>query len=154
MKPSFSNLEVIQFAIGMEESGIEFYENHAKEAKGEVKEVFLKLADDERRHAAIFQKMMDEASVGEANFGYFFEEEVTAFFADYARSEGFSRQVTDIHTVKEALAEGIATESITIAYYENLLKFAKGESVPTLQALIVEEESHLSKLKQLYDREA
>ncbi len=92
MKPSFSNLEVIKFALGMEESGIEFYEEHAKNAKGEVKELFLRLADDERKHASYFQELFDNATSNSDSFGYMFDESVTGFFNEYAKSEGFNRE--------------------------------------------------------------
>lgn len=154
MQPTFSNLEVIKFAIGMEESGIEFYNEHAKHAKGDVKELFLRLASDEKQHALVFQKMYDEAAADEGQFGYLFDEEVTGFFQDYARSEGFSRDVAKIVTVTDALKEGIATEAITIAYYEDLLKYAKGDTISALERLIKEEQTHLEKLKALLELEA
>ncbi len=56
-----------------------------------------------------------------------------------------------INSVKEAIAEGIATESITIAYYEDILKYSKDKTVETLKVLIAEEEEHLEKLKKLYE---
>ncbi len=149
MKPTFSNLEVLQFAISMEESGIVFYEEHAKKAKGEVKELFLKLADDERNHAAYFQDLYDASKKESGAFEYMFDENVTSFFNDYAKAEGFSRDVTKIVTTQDAIAEGIATEAITIAYYEDILKYAKGETANTLKKLIIEEERHLEKLKNL-----
>lgn len=151
MKPSFSNLEVIKFALGMEQGGIEFYEEHAKNAPGDVKALFLKLADDERKHAAYFQELFDEAKKNADSFEYMFDESVTGFFNEYAKSEGFNREVKQVNTVKEAIAEGIATEAITIAYYEDILKHAKDKTVDTLKALIAEEQEHLAKLKALYE---
>lgn len=153
MKPSFTNLEVIKFAIGMEEGGIEFYEEHAKKAKGDVKQLFLKLADDERNHAAYFQKLFDESTSDAGAFDYMFDESVTGFFNEYAKSEGFSRQVGKINTVREAIAEGITSEAITIAYYEDILKYSKGKTADTLKVLIKEEQDHLGRLKALYELE-
>ncbi len=153
MQPSFSNLEVLKFAVSLESGGIDFYEEHASNAKGEVKQVFLKLADDEKRHAAYFQKLYDSIAKTESNFDYLFDETVTGFFNEFAKSEGFSREVATINTVKDALKEAIATEIITISYYENLLAFAKGKTAETLKVLIKEEEEHRDILKVLFERE-
>lgn len=150
MKPSFSNLEVIKFAIGMEESGIDFYVENAKAAKGEVKELFLRLADDERQHAAYFQKLFDESTSDVASFDYMFDESVTGFFNEYAKSEGFNRNVDAITTVKEAIAEGIKSETITIEYYENIMKYSKEKTKKMLEVLIKEEQEHLVKLQKMY----
>ncbi len=152
MKPTFSNLEVLKFAVSLEAGGIDFYEEHAAKASGDVKQIFLKLADDERKHAAYFQKIYDESAVEESNFDYMFDETVTSFFEEYAKSEGFSREVGSINTVKEAIKEGLATEVITINYYKDLLKYAKGDTADTLKVLIKEEEDHRDILKDLYER--
>lgn len=153
MKPSFTNLEVIKFAIGMEEGGVEFYEAYAKKAKGDVRQLFLKLADDERAHASYFQELFDESKKSETAFDYMFDESVTGFFNEYAKSEGFSREVGKITTVKEALAEGVASEQITIDYYEGMLEYSKGKITQTLEKLIKEEKEHLVKLTNLYNLE-
>lgn len=153
MKPSFTNLEVLKFALGMETGGIEFYEEHAKTAKGDVKQLFLKLADDERKHAAYFQKLFDESTADAGAFEYMFDEAVTGFFNEYAKSEGFSREVGKITTVKEALAEGMTSETITIAYYEDILKYSKGKTAETLKVLIAEEQDHLERLRDLFELE-
>lgn len=149
MKPSFSNLEVLKFAIGMEDSGIDFYESYAKKATGEIETLFLKLADDERRHSAIFNELLEENMTDGSNFDYMFDESVTSYFESYAKSEGFSREPGVINTLVEAITEGIATEAITIAYYEDLLKYSKGKTTEMLEVLIAEETTHLEKLKAL-----
>ena len=152
MQPNFSNLEILQYAVSMEAGGVDFYEEHAKEAQGDVKALFLKLADDERKHAAYFQKLYNEAEKEEGSFDYMFEETVTGVLDEYAKSAGFSREVGVINSVKDAIKEAIVTESITVSLYEEMLKFAKVKTAETLKVLIVEEEEHRDLLKALLEK--
>lgn len=154
MKPSFSNLEVLKFAISLEVGGIEFYEEYAAKASGDVKALFLKLADDERQHAAYFQKLYDESSKKESNFEYMFDETVTSFFESYAKNEGFGRGHIKISTIKEAIEEAMTTEILTIAFYEDLMEHAKEATSETLKKLIVEEEIHRDLLKDMLAAQA
>ena len=149
MTPQFSNLEILKYAVSMEAGGIDFYEEHAKDAAPEVKALFLKLADDERMHAAYFQKLYDEAEDQEGSFDYMFDETVTGVFEEYAKSAGFVREVGQITSVEDAIKEAIKTESITVELYEEMLKHAKEKTADTLKKLIKEEEGHRDALKEL-----
>lgn len=149
MQPSFTPLEVLNFAISMEEEGIKFYEKFAKDAKGETKALFLKLADDERQHAAYFTKLYKDAQADNEAFDYLFDAEVNDFFHSYARSEGFNRDSKVITSIEEAIQEGIDTERITIDYYKQLLPFATETTKKALLGLIKEEEDHLERLLKL-----
>ena len=151
MKPSFSNLEVLKFAISLEAGGIDFYEDHAKDASGNIKALFLKLADDERKHAAYFQKLYDESVAEEGQFDYMFDETVVSFFDSYAKSEGFSRDEAVINSVEDAIKVAVETEVITIDFYKDLKEHAKGKTAETLDKLIVEESEHRDALKALLD---
>lgn len=152
MKPTFSNLEVLKFAVSLESGGIDFYEEYASKASGDIKALFVKLADDERKHAAYFQKLYDESSASESAFEYMFDETVTSFFDSYAKSEGFSREIGVINTVKDAIKEAIVTETITVAFYEDMLEHSKGKIVDTLKVLIKEEEEHRDLLTAMLDK--
>lgn len=151
MTPQFTNLEILKYAVSMEEGGIEFYEEHAKKAKGDVKALFQKLADDERMHAAYFQKLYNEAEAEEGSFSYMFDELVTGVFDEYAKSAGFSREVGVINSVKDAVEEAMKTESITVNLYKDMLTYAKDKTIDTLKTLISEEEEHRDSLKALLE---
>lgn len=152
MQPQFSNLEVLQYAVSMEAGGVDFYEEHAKKAEGDIKALFLKLADDERKHAAYFQKLYSQAEKEEGSFDYMFEETVTGVFDEYAKSAGFSREVGSVNSVKDAIKEAIVTETITVSLYEEMLKFAKEKTADTIKGLIAEEEEHRDLLKAMLER--
>lgn len=152
MQPQFSNLEILQYAVSMEAGGVEFYEEHAKEAEGQVKALFLKLADDERKHAAYFQKLYSQAEKEEGSFDYMFEETVTNVFDEYAKSAGFSREIGVIDSVKDAIKEAIVTETITVSLYEEMLKYAKEKTSATIKVLIAEEQEHRELLTAMLER--
>jgi len=55
MIKEFSVLELLKFAISIEEAGVTFYQELAKMDQSEASKAFmLKLADDEKQHAAVF----------------------------------------------------------------------------------------------------
>lgn len=149
MKPSFTSLEVLNFAISLEEEGIKFYEKFAKKAKGETRELFLKLADDERSHAAYFTKLYKEAQESQEAYDYLFDGDVSDFFHSYAKSEAFSTDPKKVETVLEAIQEGIDTEALTIDFYKQLMPYVNEETQKTLKMLVVEEEDHLERLKKI-----
>ena len=58
---NFNDAEALKIAINIEEEGLEFYSTMMKNTKDmKVKEVFSKLASDEKEHLARFQKAYNE----------------------------------------------------------------------------------------------
>ncbi|NDL66175.1 ferritin-like domain-containing protein [Anaerotalea alkaliphila] len=151
METNFSELELITLAISMEEEGVKFYTDYAKKTTGELKEILLGLADDEKRHVHIFQKMYDEMKKGQESEEYLFDENVKEYFHSFAKSEAFSREPKVVSTVKGALLVGVETEKATVDYYKNLMKYIQGDAKDVLGRMIKEEVSHMERLKELYD---
>jgi hypothetical protein len=58
---SFSDLEAVKIALGMEKDGLAFYQAAAGASPpGELRSTFEMLADEERKHLAIFEDMAGE----------------------------------------------------------------------------------------------
>lgn len=142
--------EVLQLAISLEEEGVKFYEKYAEKAKGDVKETFLRLALDEVKHGKYFTSLYHDAKE-KPGLDYLFEEEVTAYFKEYAKSAALTREETEINSIKEAVEEAIITEKRSIEYYKYLDKYALTETKETIQTIIVEEEKHLVVLEKLME---
>ncbi|PKM51265.1 MAG: hypothetical protein CVV02_07870 [Firmicutes bacterium HGW-Firmicutes-7] len=140
--------EVLQLAIHLEEEGQAFYEKYAEKAKGNVKETFLRLALDEVKHCKYFQSLYYDAKE-KPGLDYLFEEEVTAYFKEYATSAALNREVIEINTVEEAVEEAILTEKKSIEYYKYLDKYALKDTKETIHTIIIEEEKHLEVLEKL-----
>lgn len=139
--------EILQLAIHMEEEGKKFYEKYADKADDKVKEVLLKLADDEVKHADYFQQLYDSLESQKDDF--FFEEEVINFFNSYAKSAAFSRELKDVDTAKEAIEEGLISEKETIQFYKQLEKYAEPDTKEMLKKIIEEEARHVKVLEEL-----
>lgn len=144
-----SMYEVLQLAIHLEEEGIEFYEKWASNAKGNVRETLKGLAKDEMKHASYFKGLYYDLKE-KPGVDYLFEEEVTAYFKDYATSAAFNRKQVNLETVRDAVEEGILTEKKSIDYYQFLLKHATDDGTKgMLKTIIEEEERHLVVLEKL-----
>jgi len=143
-----SMYEALQFAIKLEEEGILFYENWASKAKGNVKETLKKLALDEIKHKAYFKGLYDELK-DKPEVDYLFNEEVTAYFRNYAVSAAFNREQVKLNTIKDAVEEGIITETNSIEYYKFLLINSNESTREILKKIITEEQGHLVILEKL-----
>lgn len=142
--------EVLQLAINLEEEGQKFYEKYAFYAVGEVRETFNGLALDELKHAKYFKSLYYDLKE-KPGMDYLFEEEVTAYFKEYAVSAVLTREDPKVKTVKEAVEEAIITEKKSIEYYQYLLKHALEETKKTLELIIAEEQKHQLILEKLLE---
>lgn len=147
MNKDFSVLELLKFAISIEEEGVKFYDDLADLNEDEDAKAFMrKLAADEKQHAAVFQKIYDEVATEENVYEYLYDQDIDAMFNDYAKYTAFNRSVMVDHSLKEVIKVAIDTEQITMAYYETMLKYAKPKLVPILERLIQEESGHFDQL--------
>jgi len=140
--------EVLQLAIHLEEEGIKFYKKWASKAKGNVKETLSNLAMDEVKHLSYFKDLYDDLQE-KPEVTYLFDEEVKAYFKDYALSAAFNREQVKLDTIKDAVEEGIITEKNSIDYYQFLLKHARENTKEMLETIIKEEQGHLVILEKL-----
>lgn len=137
-------LEIINFAISIEEEGINFYNEYSKLAKGEIKDLLLSLASDEEKHSTIFRKMLDNVSAN----NYYFTEEVNEYFHSYANHIAFNRRRHRLTSIKEVLEVAIETERITTEFYQGLIsKTSDNEVIGILKSLVQEETKHRNVLE-------
>jgi rubrerythrin len=118
MNKEFSVLELLKFAISIEEAGVKFYLDLATlDQSDESRAFMLKLADDEKQHVAVFQKIYDEVATEDNLYKYLTDSDVSAVFADYAKYTAFNREGMLNQSINGAIKAGILTEKITIDYY-------------------------------------
>lgn len=142
MEKNFSSLELLKFAISVEEEGVKFYTVHAEKAVGANKELLEKLANEEKQHAAVFQQIYDEFADNSHDFDYLSDMDVEAIFNAYAKNEVFSRRSVDVENFEEVLKIAAQTEQVTVDYYSELLIHAKEPLIGILERLIAEEKEH------------
>lgn len=147
MNKDFSILELLKFAISIEEEGVKFYNDLADMNDNEDAKAFMRqLANDELQHAAVFQKIYDEVATEENVYEYLYDQDIDAVFSDYAKYAAFNRDVLEGSSLKEVIKVAIETEQITIDYYDTMKKYAKAKLLPILERLIEEETNHRNQL--------
>ncbi|MCF6158862.1 MAG: hypothetical protein E3K32_09890 [wastewater metagenome] len=151
---NFNDAEALKIAINIEEEGLEFYSALAKNAKdARVKEVFSKLASDEKEHFICFQKAYLEIP-SSVNPSVNPEEYTVDLYLKYLIDTGIFTQkgkaralVNEIKTDVDALKIGIQAEKDSILYYTEAAKITIYESgKQAFERLVKEEKKHLKLL--------
>jgi rubrerythrin len=136
----------VELAIAVEEMGGRFYAHLAKklEQDRELRELFARLAADEREHQQQFAALLSALSGGgkptlnEEHQAYRRAEALNEFFG--AKGGPFARR-DDIRTPRDALHKALELERMTLAYYQ-ALREVLGHS-DAIEALIAAETRHV-----------
>lgn len=154
MSISFSGNELIDIAIGIERTGIAFYDVMARSTRnGTAREVFQYLADAERQHIQVFQGLLTDADkyhVAESHAGEYAAYvkalvDSAVFNDDFATGEMANRAGSDI----EAIELAINAEKDSILFYYEMKEIMPRPAQPTVNQIIAEEKSHLRQLSGL-----
>jgi rubrerythrin len=148
----YSGLEIIEIAIRIEENGEEFYKAAAEMIKEspEVKGLFYDLAEKEITHIAIFQKLADKFEPESFEFS---QEESADYIGHLADTHIFGRKdagadlAKTVSTPKQALEIAFKFENDSVAFYEELMKRASGDSKALVARIIDEEKEHAAEIK-------
>jgi rubrerythrin len=141
-------------AIGIERRGIAFYNIMAKSTKNaQARDIFHYLVGMEREHIRIFQNMLSEAEKYESPEVYAGEYaaylqalvDSAVFTDDMVTSEMAAQAESDI----KAIELGISAEKDYILFYYGMKETIPGRTHQTLNKVIAEEKSHLSRLNEL-----
>ncbi|HHT9137860.1 MAG TPA: ferritin-like domain-containing protein [Candidatus Wunengus sp. YC60] len=151
---NFNDAEALKIAVNIEEEGLEFYSTLTKNARDhKVKEVFSKLASDEKEHLARFQKAYLELTAP-TNPVQSCEDYTVDLYLKYLVDTGIftkkgeaRRLAAEIKTDADALKIGIQAEKDSILYYAeaaNNTKYPAGKMA--FEQLANEEKKHLKLL--------
>lgn len=147
----FSPAEVLNIAIGIERSGITFYDIMARTTDNEeAREVFQEFVEMERGHLNKFQNMLssigDEAPADTATPEYagYLQALIddAVFTDDAAMNETMAQADNDI----KALEVGIKAEKDSILFYQSIRDIMPASVIPAMDRIISEEKSHLQQL--------
>ncbi len=138
--------EAVELAISVEEMGGRFYAHLAKkfEQDRELRELFSRLAADEREHQRQFTALLSAVSgpgkptLNAEHKAYLRAQALNEFFG--ARGGPFARR-DDIRTSRDALSKALELETMTLAYYQ-ALREVLGHS-DAIEALIAAETCHV-----------
>jgi rubrerythrin len=149
----YSGQEIIDIAVRIEENGNEFY-NSAAEMVGEsndIKALFLDLAEKEILHISIFQKLADKFDAESFDFQ---DADASDYVSHLAESHIFGKPDSGKELAKKVISptQGLEIafkfENDSVAFYTELLKYARSDSKRLVQQIIDEEKEHAAEIKQ------
>jgi rubrerythrin len=138
--------KAVQFAVATEDMGERTYSALAKKFLDEIGlcATFSRLAEDERRHRADFQALLDKLPADDdvwtdnERYRYLSAMSRSAFFAG---EEGLTATLNNIRSVDDALAHALEFEKATLGYYL-ALQDVLGQQEP-LSAILEAEKQHV-----------
>ena len=155
MIKNIDEIGAIELALVIEEEGAKFYADFAQKEEGaEVKEIFLKLADDEAEHIKTLEGLREEVIKNKFSsyedkymIGDFLKEVAEkGIFSQKGKSAQMSNKVK---TAPEALKVGIEAEQGNIDFYSRLAKGVNTASaIKVFNALNEIEKEHLKILNE------
>ena len=154
MSIAFSGSELVNIAIGIERSGVIFYDTLVKSTKNAAtRNVFQNLADVEREHIQIFQNILTEAEK------YQIPEAYAAEYAAYLQALVDNAVFTDDMIAGEmatqadsdikALALAIGAEKDSLLFYYEMKEVMPRRAQAAISKIIAEERLHLRQLSGL-----
>ena len=151
-RASFQCMDAIEISLFIEKEGLFFYEMASKKIQNpEVREMFSRLADEEREHIQALQeksRYLQPAIVGRNRS----KEHLTRFIDEELKGKIFPAMKTsqDVDSDKQALEIGIESEKRSIEMLQSLLEKEKKLDVKAIFShLLVEEKKHLLMLQDL-----
>jgi rubrerythrin len=154
MSIAFSPGELVNIAIGIERSGITFYDIMARTTDNEkAREIFEDFVGMEREHLNLFQEML--AGIGDKLPPEAATPEYSGYLqaliddAVFTNDAIMSEMVTQADSDIKALEVGISAEKDSILFYHALKDIMPARSAPVLEKILAEEKSHLQQLTAL-----
>lgn len=143
--------DVAQMALNMETKGMHFYNWAAKQFDNRlVREMFLRLSEDEKEHVNIFQKLLalpDAEQKLKGDSGRYLK--MIGLRGDIFPHHG---EITNVSSPAEALSLGIQAEKDAILLYQELYNKAESDEVKRALGILLEEEKmHLVELRDYMD---
>ena len=153
----FSPSELVNIAIGIERSGITFYDIMARTTDSEMaREVFEEFVEMERSHLSLFQDMLsmtgDEKPAEALTPEYAGYLQALIDDAVFTNDAIMSEAVTQADSDIKALEVGIGAEKDSILFYQSIKDVMPRRTIPALDRIISEEKSHLQQLTAIRKR--
>ena len=144
---------ITQMAITMEEKGMHFYRWAAGQFQDiSIKNMFMRLAEEEKEHAGIFKKILslpESTEIIKTDRESYFR-----LLADTGDIFPRHSEIThdNIKSPTDALAYGIQAEKDAILFYQELYNSTESEKVRgSLSKLLEQEKMHLVELRDSMD---
>lgn len=157
MSNAFSGLEMLRIASLMEDEGMKFYMEGAKNTSGEVKNFLESAAEQEKAHKEVFVKMYNDLSAKKGNendFEYVFDAEVTGYLKGLIENQVFDNKTSSSNEAfkdfKSAVQESLKNEERTVEIYTKMYSgITDPEAKRIMEKIIDEEKTHVEYFKSL-----
>lgn len=145
--------ELIDIAVGIEQSGAAFYEylvNTARDLRTQV--MYKYLADQEKEHLKTFQALRKD--VGDYGSPVPSSDDYAAYLDALVRSAVFEndmmarRMAAKASSDSEAIEIAIRAEKDSILFYTAIKDLIRRPDVQVLDTIVEEEKSHLTQLSE------
>lgn len=147
----FAAAELLEIAIHIEENGQRFYSRTAGAVADQTARlIFNHLADEEVRHKDLFSGLLTEAD-GYKPVPETYPGEHIAYIRAFAGRLVFGKalpesDLPDITDPRAAVRFGLDRETESILLYQELKDLLPKDKHPVVDAIIVEEKTHYTKL--------
>lgn len=152
----FSVGELIEVTLGIEKNGVVYYSSLAELSEDpSLKEVYVGLADMERRHIDIFQHLLASVGKYEPARADESQEEYQRYLEALIGSVIFTddkvarKMARDARSPAEAIQLALAAEKDSILFYLEMHDFVGRNDRPAIDSVIKEEKSHVRELSRL-----
>jgi rubrerythrin len=154
VRTSFQCVDAIEISLYIEKEGLFFYESAGKKVKDpNIREVFFRLADEEREHIQSLQekaRFLQPAIINQNRS----KEHLNRFVTEELKGKVFpalkEASIQNIQSDEQALELGIEAEKRSIKVLQGLLEKERKLDVKAIFShLMVEEKKHLSLLEDL-----
>lgn len=150
----FAGSEIVELGVQIEINGWEFYSELAEHTKDKgAKEVFLFLANEEKKHIDTFRDLLKSVvdyQPQESYPGEYFAY-MNALASDYVftQKDKGRELAKQVKSDSEALQIGIRAEKDSIIFFDGMKRFLSQKEQNIIDYLIEQEKSHLQKLYEL-----
>jgi rubrerythrin len=157
MSVVFTPAELVNIAIGIERSGITFYDIMARTTDSDMaREIFEEFVAMERDHLNLFQGMLSgsgdskPAETSTPEYSGYLQALIddAVFTNDAVMSETLTQADSDI----KALEVGISAEKDSILFYQSIKDIMPRRTISALDRIISEEKSHLQQLTAIKEK--
>jgi len=150
----FSGSEIVELGIRIEKNGRDFYKTLVEQSQHpEAKKIFQYLTEEEEKHIAVFQNILEALPKYKPTESY--PEEYFSYLRALSEELVFTKEKTGgeiaqrIKTEREAVELAIGFERDSILFYYEIKKAVLGSEQKIVDKLIEQEQEHLRKLSEL-----
>ena len=154
---AFSTKEIIDIAIGIEDSGYYFYTSCREKFNDEIlKETFSFLAEEEMRHKEFFEKLEPEIKDTKGIFTTEYFQYLTAIGDEkvFKDKNDINEIIKNMNTPLDAIKIALSAEKDSILFYSELKELYENDkdTITILNKVINEERKHVVTLLDIREK--